>query len=297
MSKLAQLRASRKSFTDLAKEVEDQNKKGFEKDARYWELAVDKAGNGGAIIRFLPAPPPETKPWVSYFSHGFQGPTGKWYIENSLTTFNEADPVSEANSLLWATGTKENKDLASARKRKLSYVSNILVVRDVANPENNGKVFLFRYGKKIFDMIADSISPQIVFGTEQPVDPFDIELGANFFLTAHKADGQRSYSKSKFESPSPVSKDDAVLEQILDQCHSLLEVIDRKHFKSYDELKRKFEYVVSNRAAAIEKADEDTTPVASPRIKSESPKRIAEDTPDDDDDDDTESYFASLTEE
>lgn len=210
---------------------------GREQDNRYWQPEVDKAGNGVAIIRFLPAPEGEDVPFVRMFDHGFQGPGGQWYIEKSLTTLGKADPVSEYNSQLWATGTKENQDQVRKQKRKLNFVSNIYVVQDKAHPENEGKVFLFKYGKKIFDKLNAAMNPE--FDDETPINPFDMWNGANFKLKIRKVEGYRNYDKSEFDEPGPLLDDDEELEAIWKQEYSLKEVIDEKHFKTYDELKQK----------------------------------------------------------
>ena len=137
----------------LVKEVEKMNNTGGNADDRIWKLDVDKSGNGYAVIRFLPAPEGEDLPFVKLYSHAFQGPGG-WFIENSLTTLGQKDPVSEHNSELWNSGSDANKEIARKQKRRLSYYSNIYVVSDPANPENEGKVFLYKYGKKIFDTVS-----------------------------------------------------------------------------------------------------------------------------------------------
>lgn len=210
---------------------------GREQDNRYWQPEVDKSGNGQAVIRFLPAPEGEDVPFVRLFNHGFQGPGGQWYIENSLTTIGKADPVSEYNSQLWATGTKENQDQVRKQKRKLNFISNIYVVSDKAHPENEGKVFLFKYGKKIFDKLNAAMNPE--FDDETPVNPFDLWNGANFKLKIRKVEGYRNYDKSEFDAPGPLLDDDAELEAIWKQEYSLQELVADKHFKDYDELKKK----------------------------------------------------------
>ena len=211
-------------------------------DERFWEPTVDKAGNGYAVIRFLPAPKGEDFPFVRVFSHGFKGPTGSWYIENSLTTIGKSDPCSDYNTTLWNSGSESDKEQARAQKRKLHFVSNIMVVKDTENPQNEGKVFLFKYGKKIFDKINDLMNPQ--FDDEQPVNPFDLWEGANFKLKIRKVEGYRNYDKSEFDSPSAISDDDSELEAIWNQEYSLQDFIDPKNFKSYEELKTKLDRVL-----------------------------------------------------
>lgn len=207
-------------------------------DDRYWKPDVDKAGNGYAIIRFLPAPAGEDMPFVRIWDHGFQGPGG-WYIEKSLTTFQKPDPVSEMNTKLWNSGIESNKEIVRKQKRRLSYFSNILVVNDPTRPENNGKVFLFKYGKKIFDKLNEAMHPQ--FADEKAVNPFDFWDGANFKLKIRQVEGYRNYDKSEFEAPSPVSQDDDEIKAVWQKQHSLQELLDPKHFKSYEELKMRLE--------------------------------------------------------
>jgi len=260
------LKALKNKATERFAHLKEETQKSgsFEKkdDTRFWQPDVDKDGNGYAVIRFLDAPQGEDSPWVRIWSHGFKGPTGKWYIENSLTTLGEADPVSELNSELWNTGTEANKEIVRKRKRKLNYISNIMVVTDPKHPENNGKVFLFKYGKKIYDKIKDVMSPPEEFADEVPLNPFDFWGGANFKLKIRKVEGYRNYDKSEFESPSTVGTDDEI-KAIWEQTHPLQEFLDRKNFKTYVELKRNLERVLndgttSTATASTAKVDDDT---------------------------------------
>jgi len=233
---------SRTSIEDLSKKIEDMGKKESYKDDRYWRPELDKSSNGFAVIRFLPATGEEEIPWVKLFSHGFKGPGG-WYIENSRTTLGERDPVSEMNSKLWNSGIESDKDIARVRKRRQNYISNILVVSDPANPQNEGKVFLYKYGKKIFEKIQEAMQPE--FQDETPVNPFDFWEGANFKLKVRKVSGFVNYDKSEFDSPAPVMDgDDEQLEKIWNQQYSLTEIVDPKNFKTYEELKEKMHRVV-----------------------------------------------------
>lgn len=289
----------------LAAAAEQQNSGGDKtQDDRFWKLTMDKAGNGSATIRFLVNTDPDKLSWVKYWSHGFKGPTGKWYIENSLTTFGEPDPVSELNKELWETGIEANKKLASDRKRKLHYVSNILVIKDPSNPENEGKVFLFKYGKSIFDMIMEKIKPTIE--DEEAVPVFDPWEGAELKLRIHKEAGYPKYTKSTWGNPKPLADDDDEILEILNKSHNLDEILDRKNFKSYDELKKRLDGVLNTKGAAIgtaendlgneEEADEEEAPkpVAKKAQKAKpAPKAESED----DDDDDLSSYFQKLAEE
>jgi len=206
-------------------------------EGKYWKPTRDSAGNGMAIIRFLPAPGDEDMPFVRLWDHGFQGPTGKWYIENSLTTLGLEDPVGELNKRLWNSGNDEDKKQAQKQKRRLHYISNVYIIKDSANPENEGKVFLYKYGKKIFDKLNDLMNPS--FEDEKPVNPFDLWEGANFRLKIRMFEGYPNYDKSEFDSPSPLFDNDEKLEAIWKQEHSLKEVIDPKLFKSFEELKGK----------------------------------------------------------
>jgi hypothetical protein len=214
------------------------------KDDRFWKPELDKSSNGYAVIRFLPACDGEDIPWARLFTHGFKGPGG-WYIENSRTTLGEKDPVSEMNTLLWNSGQDSDKDIARNRKRRLSYISNILVVSDPANPQNEGKIFLYKYGKKIFDKVNEAMNPE--FADETPVNPFDFWEGANFKLKVRKVAGFINYDKSEFESTSKVyDGDDTKLEELWKTQYALTEFTDASNFKSYDELRTKLNRVVGN---------------------------------------------------
>jgi hypothetical protein len=232
------------SLEKLLKESTKLNSNEVSQDDRFWYPDVDKAGNGYAVIRFLPEARGEDLPWVRIFNHGFQGPGG-WYIENSLTTFNEKDPVSEYNTLLWNNGTEDGKEQARKQKRKLTYVSNIYVIKDPANPQNEGKVMLFKYGKKIWDKINEAMNPSGTFEDETPINPFDFWEGADFKLKIRNVEGYRNYDKSEFDKTSEfLDGDDDKLEEVYNNLYSLKELLDRKHFKSYDELKEKLDRVL-----------------------------------------------------
>lgn len=246
MVDFAKLKKASGSIDKLARELEKLNAPAnSSEDNRFWKPELDKAGNGFATIRFLPPPAidgDEALPWVKYFDHGFQGPGG-WYIENSLTTLGQKDPVSEHNSMLWSTGIEANKELARKQKRRLKYISNIIVISDPSNPSNNGKLFLFRYGKKIFDKITEAMNPQ--FADEKAINPFDFWAGANFKLKVRKFEGYPNYDKSEFEKASTLfDGDDEKLENLWKSQYSLKEFVDPKHFKSYEELKTKLNRVL-----------------------------------------------------
>jgi len=232
----------------------------------YWKPEVDKSGNGMAIIRFLPAPEGEEIPFVRIWDHGFKGPGG-WFIEKSLTTLGQKCPVSEYNSMLWSQGTEADKTFVRTyTKRRLSYISNIYVVKDPANPENEGKVFLYKYGKKIFDKLTDMMSPE--FDDETSVNPFDLWEGANFRLKMRNVEGYRNYDKSEFDSPSALSDDDEELEKIYNKEKSLAALVDPSNFMSYDELKSKLYRALAldgNGTANTVTADELTVESPKPR--------------------------------
>ena len=240
MVDFANLKRSSSNLDKLTKALEQTNspQSGDSSDENFWKPEVDKAGNGYAVIRFLPAPAADGDdgiPWAKLYTHGFQGPGG-WYIENSLTSINEKDPVSEYNSELWNSGIEANKEIARKQKRRLTYISNVLIIEDSKHPENNGQVKLFKYGKKIFDKITEAMNP--AFEDEKPINPFDLWEGANFKLKIRKVEGYQNYDKSEFEGPSPaLGGDDAKLEALWKSEYSLKEFLDAKHFKSYDELK------------------------------------------------------------
>ena len=282
----------------LVKEVEKMNNNGTSGDDRLWKLDVDKSGNGYAVIRFLPAPDGEDLPFVKLYSHAFQG-SGGWYIENSLTTLGQKDPVSEYNTQLWNNGTDSGKETARKQKRKLTYTSNIYVVKDPANPENEGKVFLFKYGKKIFDKLTAAMQPE--FEDEEAIDPFDFWQGANFKLKAKNVAGYRNYDSSEFAAQSPLLDDDDALEALWKKELSLAEIVAADQFKSYDDLKRRLNYVLGNTAPRQDAEVEDEVEIIE-RERAEQEVTAAADSTSrsvttDADEDDALSYFAKLAEE
>ena len=226
----------------LQKELE-KTVSGRQVDERFWKPEVDASGNGYAVIRFLPAPEGETVPWAKVYSHAFQGPGG-WYIENSLTTLGDKDPVGEVNRRLWNDGTEEGKDVARRQKRKLSYYSNIQVIKDPKHPENEGKVFLYKYGKKIHDKILAAMQPE--FQDETPINVFDLWEGANFKLKIKKVAGFWNYDSSEFDSVSALSSDDTELEATWKQEHSLEAFTARDQFKSYEDLEKRLNLVLGS---------------------------------------------------
>lgn len=233
-----------------------QTKGSFGPDERFWKLEQDKAGNGMATIRFLPEKDENSLPFVHYFSHGFKGPTGKWFIENCPTTLGKDCPLCKKNGETWALNTDAAKTLVRERKRKLSYVANILVIDDPKNPDNNGKVFLLRFGKKIYDMIIEKIKPE--FDDEQPINPFCPYTGANFRMKMHRVDRYPSYDKSSFAAPAALfDGDDAAIEKVLGQMHDLSDIVSADKFKSAEELERKLNSVLGGMSAQPQEEDEE----------------------------------------
>jgi len=281
----------------LVKEVEKMNNTNGNADDRLWKLECDKSGNGYAVIRFLPAPDGEDLPFVKLYSHAFQGPGG-WYIENSLTTLGQKDPVSEYNTTLWNNGTDAGKDAARKQKRKLTYISNIYVVKDPANPENEGKVFLYKYGKKIFDKLTAAMQPE--FEDEEAIDPFDFWQGANFKLKAKNVAGYRNYDSSEFAAVSPLLKDDDAMEGLWKKQYSFAELVAADQFKSYEDLKKRLDYVLGNKSTVRqdpEVVDEDNDRGSAEELVTAAASRPSSRSSSNDEDDDALSYFAKLAEE
>jgi hypothetical protein len=265
-----------------------QDKKSY-KDDRLWKPVLDKSGNGYAVIRFLPAVDGEDLPWAKVWNHAFQGPTGQWYIENSLTTISQKDPVSEHNTRLWNTGLESDKEIARKQKRKLQYFSNIYVVSDSKHPENDGKVFLYRYGKKIFDKVMEAMQP--AFEDEKAINPFDFWEGANFKLKVRKVDGFWNYDKSEFADVSPLLDDDDAIEEIWKRQYPLAEHTAATNFKSYDELKTRLDTVLSGTVSVGNVTDElQDAPVATPKVDT----KPVEAPTSNDDEADTMEYFEKL---
>ena len=262
-----------------------QEKKSYV-DERLWKPELDKSGNGYAVIRFLPAVEGEDMPWAKVWNHAFQGPTGQWYIENSLTTVGQKDPVSEHNTKLWNTGLESDKETARKQKRKLQYFSNIYVVSDSKHPENEGKVFLYRYGKKIFDKLMAAMQPE--FEDETPINPFDFWKGANFKLKIRKVDGYWNYDKSEFETPSALG-DDSVIESVWKKQYALKEFTASTNFKSYEELKTRLDAVLSGTVSVGNVTDTmDDEPIVSPKVDTK-PVESKQD-----DEEETMDYFQKL---
>ena len=293
----ANLKRQSGNLDKLTKAVEalSQSTEGSEKSDNYWKPEVDKAGNGMATIRFLPASEKDGEdglPWVKIFSHGFQGPGG-WLIDNCLTTKNQQCPVCEHNSSLWNSGIEANKDVVRKQKRKLNYVANVYIVSDPKHPENEGKVKLFRFGKKIFDKITEAMNPQ--FEDEQPINPFDMWKGANFKLKIRKVEGYQNYDKSEFDSPSPLLENDDDLEKIWKSEFSLSELSAGSEFKSYDELKKRLDKVLGLNGEEV--APKTTVETIKEQVRT-APKKAVEELvePSLEEDDDL-SYFSKLAEE
>ena len=296
--------------TDLSKLVEaassgpgEQTKTDNRNDERFWQPTRDKAGNGYAVVRFLPGDAEAPTPWVRYWDHFFKGPTGQWYVEKSLTSIGQADPLSESNSKLWnEDGSEEAKRIVRERKRNLRYIANVLIVSDPSAPENEGQVKLYRFGKKIFDKIMDSMQPQ--FPDEAPVNPFDMWQGADFTIKIRKVEGYPNYDASSFKSPAQVAGDDDQLEAIYNKQHDCTEWTDPKNYKTYDELKSRLALVLGESAPRTVRenvsldtstpyvAPQASAPAAAAPMAAPAPMGTAENTALDEDD--TMSYFAKL---
>jgi len=285
--------AMKNSRTDLSKLVQQaQETSGTQTqrqsdDPRFWQPTRDKAGNGYAVIRFLPGLNTEGTPWVRYWDHAFKGPTGQWYIEKSLTSIGQQDPLSELNSKMWNSGIESDKATVRQRKRNLRYVANVLIISDPSAPENEGQVKLFRFGKKIFDKIMDSMQPQ--FPDEAPVNPFDMWEGADFTVKIRKVEGYPNYDASSFKSPSAIGEDDA-MEDLYNKQHDMSEFTDPKNYKTYEELKARLAMVLGEQAprtmkqeAALELEDEIPN-FDAPKPQSAAEIPTAESSMDDDDD-------------
>ena len=281
------------SLTDkLVKEVEKMNSSSGGADERFWKAELDKTGVGSATVRFLPAPDGEELPWVKVYSHAFQGPGG-WYIENSLTTSGGKDPVSDYNRTLWNSGNESDKDTVRKQKRKLSYYSNIYVVKDPLHPENEGRVFLFKYGKKIFDKILEAMQPE--FDDETPINPFDFWQGANFKLKIVKKDGFWNYDKSEFDKVVPLLDDDDALEALWKKEYSLSAITAPDQFKSYEDLERRLKTVLGHKRPQAPRLDEEVSnEELPPRPEEQVAANVASASSDEDD---ALTYFQRLAEE
>ena len=299
MSSFANLKRNRSSLDKLTKAIEQVSQPnaeaGSKDDTRFWQPEVDKAGNGMAVIRFLPAPAvdgDDALPWARTFSHGFQGPGG-WFIDNCLTTLNEKCPVCEHNNTLWNSGIEANKEIARKQKRKLSYVANILVISDPKHPENEGQIKLFKFGKKIFDKISEAMNPE--FEDEQAVNPFDMWEGANFKLKIRNVEGYRNYDKSEFDSPTPLFDGaDEKLEELWKKEYSLKDFTEKKQFKPYDQLKARLDKVLGFDGAAAVNLKTKAEDTVLTKFKEEDLSTIDTKTGGDDEDLD---YFKSLAEQ
>lgn len=301
LSELQAMRKSSKNNLDkIANALEKQNQNTSYKDEKIWGVERDKAGNGSALIRFLPTHTDDELPWVKTFSHGFQGPTGQWYIENCLTTIGKQDPVVDhvskdiVKGRPWDSVPNEDKQVARARKRKIAYYFNVLVIDDPKNPENNGEVKVFKCGTKIFDMIMDKVNP--AFEDMTPIDVFNPWEGANFRIRMRKVDGYANFDKSEFESPSPITDDDEKLLDILNSRYRLSQYIDDDKFKSYDELQARLDKVLSNGTTPRRAEDEKLPEKEEPKIKEKSAPEKKEVKDSNDDDEDME-FFKSLVED
>jgi hypothetical protein len=302
MSNFASLKKQSGNLEKLAKAIETLSENSSNKEDNFWKPEVDKSGNGYAVIRFLPAPAVDSAddsgglPWVKLWDHGFQGPGG-WYIENSLTTLGEKDPVSEYNSKLWNSGIEANKEIVRKQKRRLTYIANIYVVEDSKNPQNEGKVFLYKFGKKIFEKIKEAMNPQ--FADETPVNPFDLWTGANFKLKIRNVEGYRNYDRSEFDKSGTLGGfDDNTLESIWKKEHSLKQFLDKSNFKTYEELEAKMNRVLGLSGGGEPRARTTVEQMKSDPVlkKNEATKSAVAAVADDTDEDDL-AYFSKLADE
>ena len=290
LSALKKQNSLNKLLSAAESESKPQDKKSYV-DERLWKPQLDKTGNGYAVIRFLPAPKGEELPWAKVWNHAFQGPTGQWYIENSLTTIGQKDPVSELNTRYWNSGVESDKEIARRQKRKLQYFSNIYVVSDSKNPDNEGKVFLYRFGKKVFDKIMEAMQP--AFDDEIAINPFDFWKGANFKLKIRKVDGYWNYDKSEFDSTTSVLLDnDDALEEVWKKQYSLKEFTAPTNFKSYDELKTRLDTVLAGTTVVGNVVDTAPETVTIDTKEEPAPSVVSVDV-----EDDTMSYFEKLAED
>lgn len=312
MSYLNKLKSSSQdSLRKLTEQVSKlgNNQEKNKDDDKYWKPTIDKAGNGSAIIRFLPSVENEDTPFIRYWDHGFQGPGGKWYIENSRSTIGEKDPCGEYNSRLWKESDNDDspqRKQARKQKRREHYVSNILIVKDPGNPENNGKVFLYRYGKKIWNKINEMMYP-VEDGIEEvtPVNPFDIFQGADFYLRIRKVEGYQNYDKSSFGTPKALSEDEDEMESILSNLHPLQPIVDPSNFKSYEELEKRLNEVLELNAPARRQVGDDSIPTKTAPEQRQA--KVESDEDDDlpwtnsststDDDEDDMAFFRRLSQE
>jgi hypothetical protein len=284
-----------KISTEFEKIANPQSDSKSYQDDRFWKLEPDKAGNASATIRFLPNPDPNELPWVRVFNHGFQGPTGKWYIENSRTTIGEADPVGELNARLWNSGIEADKEVARKQKRRLTYIANVLIVSDPKHPENEGQVRLYKFGKKIFDKIMDKARP--TFEDETPVNVFDLWEGADFKLRQRKVEGYPNYDQSTFMEPAAVTESEEDLLKLMNKVHDLKEFVDPKNFKSYEELSRKLESVLNGSSTPVQTAESMSEEQEVPEVKKvvkPAAKKVAVTAPDEDEDAEAMSFFKKI---
>ncbi len=294
---LSQLKSRRYDINKLveaAQEASGGKQENSNRDENLWKPTVDKAGNGYAVVRFLPSD--QEVPWVRYWDHGFKGPTGKWYIERSLTSIGQQDPLGEHNAKLWNSGNEEDRETVRKQKRRLHYVVNIMVLSDPSAPQNEGKVFKYQFGKKIFDKIQDLMQPQ--FPGEVPVDPFDLWEGADFQLKIRQVEGYRNYDRSEFKAPSPLLGGDEVqLQATMNQLHKIDSYIDPAEYKSYDQLQTKLLEVLGETAPRTVKQEVamdtvDDVPFAASSTPAPAPATA--EVAGDEGDDDAMSYFQKL---
>jgi len=294
------MKKNRQAISALVSAAEQKSGGKSRSDDRFWKPSVDKAGNGYAVIRFLPVPDEENVPWEQYWDHGFKGPTGQWYIEKSLNSIGQDDPASEYNSMLWNSVSDDDapeRKQVRRQKRRLHYVSNIMVLHDPANPDNDGKVFLYQYGKKIFDKLKEAMKPTNKYEKVEPINPFDLWEGANFKLRIRQVDGYRNYDTSEFEKETTRLDEDEALEKIYDKLVDIREFVDPANYKTYDELKERLNRVLQLEATlpAGNTVHDLEDSIPEPSMKEASPKLDSE--TDEDEDSSTFDFFSKLAAE
>lgn len=215
-------------------------------DSRIWTPKMGKSGTGEATIRFLPGGGgKDEEAYIEVYSHAFTGTTGKWLIEKCPTTIGQPCPVCDENRTLWSNGKEtvvRGNDDSPGRKRKLNYYSNVYIIDDPVNPENNGQVKLYKYGVKILDKIKMAIKP--ASKRKRPLEVFDMFMGADFNIVINKKGKYWNYDDSEFLDPEPLfDGDEDKLEEVYNSLYDLTELINPSTFKSKDELQARLDMV------------------------------------------------------
>ena len=296
MVDIAALKKSKNTdFSQLQAKVKEELAPVSYADNRFWKLERDAAGNASATIRFLRSTEPDVPPYVEYLSYGFKGPTGNWYIERCLKTLKLPDPVYELNGRLYKSNNETDKLIAKNQRMVTNYVSNILVINDPKHPEKNGHVYLFKYGNQIHKIITDKIAP--TFEDEEPVNVFCYWDGANLKLRMKNGENNRpNYLSSTWENPAPIGTDEYI-QTIASAQYNLSDEIAPSKFKTYEELKKRLDYVYneSSMVTPAAKLGNAEVPFKAPKSAPASATAPAATAPADDDEN-YEEYFNSLLE-